>query len=383
MAQRAPVVEVRDMAVDVLAGQVVIGALEGEVLPEVTRAWLAEGRLGGVTLFGRNVRGPAQVASLCRAIVAAAPADLPPVIAVDQEGGRVARMKAPVLELPPMRRLGVIDDPDLTLRAGRVLGRELAALGFNLDFAPVCDVDSNPDNPVIGDRAFARDPERVAAHAVAFARGLREGGVLACAKHFPGHGDTTTDSHTELPVLGHDRARLDAVELPPFRAAVEAGVDVVMTAHVVCRGVDADRPATLSPPLLAILKDEMRFGGMLVSDDLNMKAIRPLSVGEAAVRAVAAGCDAVLVCRHDERIDEARQALADEARRSPAFLARLRDAVDRCLRVRRAAPPAPAPDDATLTALLGSVEHRTLAAELAEHGARVSQPAAREDPTDR
>jgi beta-N-acetylhexosaminidase len=170
--------------------------------------------------------------------------------------------------------------------------------------------------------------------------------------------------------LPHDRARLDAVELPPFRAAVAAGIDVVMTAHVVCRGVDPERPATLSPKLLAILRDEMRFGGMLVSDDLEMKAIG-IPVGDAAVQAVAAGCDAVLVCRHDQHMEEARRALEAEARRTPAFLSRLEDAVARGVAVRRAAPPAPAPDDAALARVLDAPEHHALAAELA---ARLAKP---------
>lgn len=353
------------MAVDVLAGQVVLGAFEGTTLPARTRDWLAAGHLGGVTLFARNVATPSEVAALCRAITAAAPSGMPPVIAVDQEGGRVARLEAPVLALPPMRAIGAIDDVELTERAGRVLGAELAALGMNFDFAPVCDVDSNPANPVIGDRSFGSSPAAVARHAVAFARGLRAAGVLACAKHFPGHGDTTTDSHLELPVLAHDRARLDAVELPPFHAAVEAGIDVVMTAHVVCRGVDPERPATLSPKILSILRDEMGFRGMVVSDDLNMKAIG-VPVGEAAIAAVAAGCDAVLVCREDDRMDEARRALEAEARRSAAFRARLEDAVKRGLAVRLAAPPRPVRDDAAVAAALDSPEHRALAAELAE-----------------
>jgi len=365
VAQPRAVTEVRDIAVDVLAGQVVLGALEGHELPERTRAWLAAGHLGGVTLFGRNVADPFQVAALNRAIVAAAPPGLPALIAVDQEGGRVARLKAPVIELPPMRRLGALGDATLTERAARVLGTELAALGFNLDFAPVCDVDSSPDNPVIGDRSFARGPAEVGVHAVAFARGLRAAGLLACAKHFPGHGDTRSDSHLELPVLPHDRARLDAVELPPFRAAVEGGVEAVMTAHVVCQGVDPDRPATLSARLLSILKEEMHFGGLLVSDDLNMKAIR-LPVGEAAVAAIAAGCDAVLVCRDDDRMDEARRAIEAEARQSAVFLARLRDAVQRGLRIRRGAVSAPVPDDAALRAIFESAEHRALAVTLVE-----------------
>ena len=357
--------DVRDIAIDVLAGQVVVGALEGHELPERTRAWLAAGHLGGVTLFGRNVRDTVQVAALNRSIVAATPPELPPLIAVDQEGGRVARIKAPLIELPPMRRLGALGDTALTEQVARVLGAELAAIGFNLDFAPVCDVDSNPDNPVIGDRSFSREPAEVAAHVVAFARGLRAAGVLACAKHFPGHGDTKSDSHLELPVLSHDRARLDAVELPPFRAAVQAGVDVVMTAHVVCQGVDPDRPATLSARLLSILKEEMGFAGLLVSDDLNMKAIRT-PVGEAAVGAIVAGCDAVLVCRDDDRMDEARRAVEAEARRSPVFLERLRDAVARGLSVRRAAVAAPAADDAALRAVLESTAHRALATTLAK-----------------
>ncbi|MEI8257628.1 MAG: glycoside hydrolase family 3 N-terminal domain-containing protein, partial [Deltaproteobacteria bacterium] len=204
------------------AGGVIVGGFDGTALPAIVGERLGRGLLGGVTLFKRNIVDVTQTAALCAQIADAGPGDLSPIVSIDQEGGRVARLGAPVMKLPPMRVLGRIDDAGLTRRVALALGSQLAAIGINLDFAPVADVDSNPANPIIGDRAFGSDPALVSAHVVAFVEGLRDAGVLGCAKHFPGHGDTAQDSHHELPSLRHDRARADRVELPPFRAAARA-----------------------------------------------------------------------------------------------------------------------------------------------------------------
>jgi beta-N-acetylhexosaminidase len=278
-----------------------MGGFDGLELTASYSDALARGERCGAILFKRNVHELQQVARLNQAIVAAcgAAGGAPPLIAVDQEGGRVARLGPPFLRLPPMRRLAQRDDLDLTRRVAVELARQLAVLGFNLDFTPVMDVDSNPDNPIIGDRAFGSDPRSVMQHGVAFIRGLQENGVLACAKHYPGHGDTALDSHLELPYVDHDAERLHQVEIPPFRAASGAGVASMMSAHVVYRALEAEVPATFSRAICtALLRKEIGFEGVLFSDDLEMGAIaKHHSIEHAAVEAVWAGCDVLLICK--------------------------------------------------------------------------------------
>jgi beta-N-acetylhexosaminidase len=259
----------------------------------------------------------------------------------------VARLRSPVVTLPPMRVLGEIDDPALTRDAAYALGRQLALLGFNLDFAPVLDVDTNPSNPVIGDRSFAREPERVVTHARAFASGLAAAGVIACGKHFPGHGDTLVDSHLELPRVPHGRQRIASVELFPFKA-LQAELPCIMTAHVVFDALDPGCPATLSRPIVTdLLRGELGFAGLVFSDDLEMKAISERwGVGEAACRAIAAGCDTVLICSQPQLVLDAQRALERRAESDPAFATRLREAAARSIAARptRSRPPASAAD---------------------------------------
>ena len=362
-----------DLDLPRLCGQIIVGGFDGRELSPRFAAALAEGRRGGAILFKRNLPDIPTAAALCAAISAAAPADLPPFIAVDQEGGRVTRLPPPFLTLPPMRVLGEIGDLDLVRRAGRAVAVELAAVGFNLDFAPVLVVDSNPENPVIGDRSFGRDPALVARAGVAFFQGLREAGVLACGKHFPGHGDTSVDSHFDLPIVTHDRARLDAVELPPFRAAAGAGIASMMTAHVVCEGLDPSVPATLSRAVCTtLLRGEIGFWGVLFSDDLEMAAVAArYSIEESAVASVRAGCDALLVCKSEDLADRAHEALVKEAERDAAFRRRCVEAVERCLRVRRQAPPRPVTDAARLAEIIGSPASRAILDEIAAAHAEV------------
>lgn len=318
------------------AGQVLLVGFPGRQLPPDLVGVARDGALGGFVLFRRNLGGLEQVAALCGELIAAFPDAEPPFVAVDQEGGRVQRLGAPVLQLPPMRRLGQLDDPALTEQAGALLGRQLAALGFNWDFAPVLDVDSNPQSPVIGDRSFGAEPERVIAHGRAFARGLRGAGVAACGKHFPGHGDTALDSHFALPELAHDRARLQRVELAPF-AALAGELEAMMTAHIVTRALDPERPATLSRTVLTgLLREQLGFTGLLVSDDLEMKAISDhFGVGFAACEAIAAGCDCILICSKPELYAEAVAALVERASRDPDFAAQLNGAAQRTLNARQ------------------------------------------------
>lgn len=344
-------------------GELVIGGFPGTSLPDGFARALREGRRGGAILFKPNVEGgPAQVAALNRVLHATSPG-LPPIVSVDQEGGRVARLRAPLLEVPPMRTLGDWDDVAFAERVARTVGQELAALGFTVDYAPVLDVDTCADNPVIGDRAFSTDPAMCARFGAAWTRGLQGAGLLACGKHFPGHGGTTKDSHLELPVVDTARAHLERIELAPFRAASAAGLTMMMTAHVVYTALDP-RPATLSPIAATELRGAIGFDGVLVSDDLEMRAIAARwSIEEAAVLAVAAGCDALLVCSDDALQERAVAALEREAERSPTFRARCSEAHARLTSARRRITARPL-DEGGVARIVGGDESRTVADEL-------------------
>jgi beta-N-acetylhexosaminidase len=352
----------------IAAGELVVGGFPGTSLPEGFARALRERRRGGAILFKRNVEGgPPQVAALARAIHAATPEA--PLVGVDQEGGRVARLKAPLLGVPPMRTVASWGDTALAERIARAVGTELAALGFTVDFAPVLDVNTCADNPVIGDRAFGDDPDTCARFGAAWVRGLQASGLLACGKHFPGHGDTSKDSHVDLPVVNQPLERLERVELAPFRAAVEAGVATLMTAHVVYPALDRERPGTMSPAVCTALRERIGFRGALVSDDLEMQAIAARStIEDAAVHALAAGCDALLVCWSDEKQERAIEALSREAERSPAFRARCEEAHARVMAARRRATARPL-DDAGIAGVVGGAESRALAAEMARREA--------------
>lgn len=325
---------------NVMVGQLLVCGFEPTTLPASLERALAEGRRGGAILFKRNGDHAGMhalnvtIRDAARRCAAIAEETL---VCVDQEGGRVERLKAPVLTLPPALTLASLDDAAL-IDVARAQSEELLALGFTMNFAPVLDVHSREENPIIGDRAFGVSPQTAAQKALLFAKGMREAGLLSCGKHFPGHGDTTVDSHLALPTVSRSRAELNAQELLPFRAACPYGVDAFMTAHVVYTALDEDRPATLSPTIATnLLRGELGYEGVLFSDDLEMRALST-TVGESSVLSILAGCDAVLVCCHEELAEEAYEAMVREAERSPAFRARVEDAWKRVKRMRQRIP---------------------------------------------
>lgn len=353
-----------------MCGQLLVGGFTGPVLTPSFRDALARGDRGGAILFRRNLTGSLEdVVTLTRSIADAAPTDLPPLIGVDQEGGRVTRLGPPVLRLPPLRALGKLDDLALVHRAARALGAELSALGFTMDFAPVLDVDTCATNPIIGDRSFSGDAACVLRLGAAFGSGLQEGGVMACGKHFPGHGDTTVDSHVDLPRVEQPRSRLEAVELVPFRGLRASTCAALMTAHVVYPALDPDQPATLSRAIAHdLLRTELAYDGLLISDDLEMKAVADrLSVEESAVRAVRAGCDLLLICASEELQQRAHAELARVASKDSSFRERVEDAALRGLTARRRFPPRPVAP-AAIQANVGTQTSRAVAQELDERG---------------
>ena len=344
-------------------GQLLSVGFDGTDAPADLRARVTASEVGGVMLFKPNISTPGQVAALVAALRGSAPGDAPLLVAVDQEGGLVQRLRSPLTEWPDMLSVGSAGDPARTQAVGRAIGEELAALGIGWDFAPVLDVHTNPENPVIGNRAFGVTPEAVSEHALAFWRGLRAAGLVGCGKHFPGHGDTHADSHHELPVVDHDPARLRRIELFPFAAAARAGIDAIMTAHVLFPALDPDRPATLSPRILGdVLRGELGFRGVVVSDDLGMKAVADrYPIEELAVSCVAAGCDVLLVREPAARQVAAFEALVHAAEADSALRARVEESAARVAALKAACQvglPAPA---ALLPSLVGTPAHRALA----------------------
>lgn len=276
-------------------------------------ALVAEQGLGGVILFARNVESPAQVWRLNYDLRrAAANAERPPLwVMVDQEGGSVARLKAPFTDGPDLADLGAADE-DALYAHGAKLGREALAAGFNWDLAPVLDVHAIKDG-IMARRSLGADPQRVGALGAAFIRGMQEAGCRACAKHFPGLGRTTADTHKVLPTVHLTRQELATVELPPFRAAAQAGVAGVMICHAVYPALDPQRPASLSPKVIQeLLRGELGYGGLVISDDLEMGAVvGRMAPDQAAVEAYLAGNDVLLMCHRPELALAALERLTD------------------------------------------------------------------------
>jgi beta-N-acetylhexosaminidase len=280
----------------------------GKAVTEDLKGLLSRG-VGGVIFFARNVGTPAEVLELNRDIKAAAKRPL--VLAIDQEGGQVARLRSGFTELPTMRAVGATGSATLARELGGLVARELRAVGFDMNYAPILDIDTNPDNPIIAARSFGRTPELVTEFGLALAAGLQDAGVAACGKHFPGHGDTSQDSHLELPTLPHAMERLERVELAPFRAAAKAGIASFMTAHVIFEAVDSKYPATMSRAVLTgILREKLGYDGMVVTDDVEMKAIADnYGVEEAVVLGLNAGVDHFLCCHTAELAHRAVDAI--------------------------------------------------------------------------
>lgn len=335
---------------------------EGTTLPGELAAMLADG-LAGVALYPRNFRNLDELLALTSAIRRAASGQ-PVLIGIDQEGGTKFSLGAPFTDWPSPADLGRLGDVSLVERVARALARELRAAGVNLDFAPMLDLATNPYSPVTRGRSFSSDPNEVARLGVAFSQGLAAEGILACAKHFPGHGDATVDPHLDLPLFDGSRERLTQRELVPFAAAINAGVPLIMTAHILLPHLDADRPASISPVLLEqTLRQDLRFKGIILADDLGMGAIaKRYGPGESAVKALQAGTDIVMLC-HDwsvvaPAVEAVAQASAEESfdvgqwLQSSARIAALRQRI-------RDLDMIPPPIET-----IGCPEHRALAAEI-------------------
>jgi beta-N-acetylhexosaminidase len=305
-------------------GQLFLVGCQGEALTREERLTFEQCSFGGFILFGHNCCEPRQILSLSRSLWQCA-SEEPPFIAIDQEGGRVHRLPAPFTQFPAASAIGARNDPNLAYQLGHAVAVELAVTGINLNFAPVLDVNSNRQNPIIGDRSFGSDPNRVIAISSAWTRGLKEGGIIPCGKHFPGHGDTDQDSHFDLPVVDKPIEALMAADLPPFAHACRNGIESLLTAHVRFTSLDPDRPATLSEPIVTgLLRHQLGYDGVIFSDDMEMKAISDnYGLEDAAVLAVRAGVDSLLYCHDLHRAMAAFEFVCGEAERDPSVRAQV------------------------------------------------------------
>ena len=316
-------------------GQLFLVGCRGEALTREEQLTFEECSFGGFILFGRNCCEPGQILSLCRNLWQCA-SDEPPFIAIDQEGGRVQRLPPPFTQFPAAAAIGARNDPNLAYRLGHAAAVELALTGINLNFAPVLDVNSNRQKPIIGDRSFGSDPNRVIAISSAWIRGLKEGGIIPCGKHFPGHGDTDKDSHFDLPVVEKQVEALTAADLSPFVHACGNGLDSLMTAHVRFTCLDPERPATLSERVVTgLLRHQLGYDGVVFSDDMEMKAISDnYGLEDGAVLAVRAGVDSLLYCHDLQRAMAAFEFVCNEAERDPSMRAQMENSCRRIVELK-------------------------------------------------
>ena len=340
---------------------------------------VARYHLGGVIYFdwSNGLRSPAQVARLSNGLQNAAldsGASVPLIICTDQENGSVNRIGAPFTELPGASELGRTGSAEDARVAASVAGAELRAMGVNTDLAPVADVNVNPANPVIGPRSFSADPALAATMTGAQVVGYQES-VAATAKHFPGHGDTTVDSHTGLPVITHDREQWARLDAPPFRSAIAAGVDVIMTGHLVLPLLDpSGDPATLSPAIVTgLLRGELGFAGVVMTDSLRMQGVRDRHPDDRIpVLALKAGVDVLLM---PPNLDLAYRSVLAAVRSGELTERRIDESVTRILRMkfRRGIVARPFADEAAVDAVVGSAEHRQIATRLSGDAARAAR----------
>ncbi|MFS0836707.1 beta-N-acetylhexosaminidase [Paenibacillus sp. 1P03SA] len=356
--------QIARMTLDQKIGQMVISGVDGLVMDEHARQLIDTYKVGGFILFKPNVKSAGQTVTLLNALKeenARTGSKIPLMLSVDEEGGRVSRMPDEYTDVPAGRVIGNTKNLRFAAEIGDILAREAASLGFNTNFAPVLDINSNPKNPVIGDRSFGSKPELVGSLGVEMMKAMAAQKVIPVVKHFPGHGDTAVDSHIGLPVVEHDASRLRSFELVPFVKAFQSGADAVMVAHILLPKLDATYPASLSPAVITdLLRKELNFGGVVFTDDLTMGAIvKSYGIGEAAVQAVKAGTDVALVCHEFDNTVRVVKALKQAAETGVLSERRIDESVYRILKLKYkytlADHPAPQPDVGKINEQIGRV----------------------------
>lgn len=335
-----PILEqISQMSLDEKIGQLVIVGLEGTQMDAEAQKLIETYKVGGFILFKRNIETAEQTVEMLNELkqTNSRSNTVPLFLSVDEEGGRVSRMPEQFAKIPPNLTIGKTDDPEIARLIGQVIAKEIGALGFNMDFAPVLDIFSNPQNTVIGDRSFGNNPQQVSRFGTMMMQGLSSEQIVPVIKHFPGHGDTLVDSHVGLPIVHKTKDELKKFELIPFMEAIKQGAEVVMVAHIQLPELDASRPASLSKPIITgLLREELQFDGLIITDDLTMGAITEnYDAGQASVQAFLAGSDLLLVCHEYDSEIAAIQALKQAAADGTLSPSRIDESVYRILKIKQ------------------------------------------------
>jgi len=347
-------------------GQMLIVGFDGFEPSQAIKDMIQNYHVGSVILFARNVKDSMQLVSLINQLKAFNEGNpLPLIISADQEGGKVTRLPKDATHFPANLVWGKQNSTQLAYDVGRVTAVEMRAYGFNLNFAPVLDVFSNPKNTVIGERALGTTPDTVAQLGVALMKGLKDGGIIPVIKHFPGHGDTVVDSHVDLPMVDNDMQRLRSFELVPFERAIEEGADMVMVAHILFPNITEEKvPASLSREIITgVLRQELGFDGVVISDDMEMGAIQKhYGMEDAAVRAVLAGTDIVSICHTYEKQKQAFEAIIQAVHSGKIPVERIDESVRRIIALKLKYGLSDQPVDASsISQMVGTEEHRAVA----------------------
>ncbi|MBO0995881.1 beta-N-acetylhexosaminidase [Bacillus sp. SD088] len=337
-AQKNVTEQLNDMNIREKIGQMIFVGPDGAELDEGTKELITHHQVGGFIFFSESLQTSEQMLTLLNDIKKENTQNpFPLFLGVDQEGGQVSRFPDDILSLPTNEEIGMLNNPTFSYQVGQVLGEQLKAFGFNLDFAPVLDVNSNPDNPVINDRSFGPDPQLVSRLGIETMKGIQSQQIMSVIKHFPGHGDTAVDSHLELPIIEKSVKEMEKLELIPFQKAIDEGADMVMVAHILIPEIDPAYPSSMSEKVITnLLRDQLHFTGVVVTDDMTMKAItNQYEMGEAAVQSVKAGSDVILIAHEYDKAKEAIEALVHVVETGELSEKRIDESVRRILELKR------------------------------------------------
>lgn len=329
--------QIKNMTLEEKVGQLVLAGVDGYEANENSKKLIETYHVGGFVLLKKNVRDTEQMRNLINSLKEGnATNKIPLYLALDEEGGRISRMPSEFKGMPSNQLVGTQNDENLAKRVGSILGQEVKEFGMNVNFAPVLDIFSNPKNKVIGDRSFGSKPELVSKLGIQAIKGIQEQNIISVAKHFPGHGDTTVDSHVGLPRVDYDLERLKSFELVPFANAIASGVDGIMLAHILLPKLDPNYPASFSKVLITdILRKELKFEGVVFTDDMTMGAIvENYDIGKAAVKSIQAGSDIILVCHDIGKEEAVLKALQNAAKTGEISTERLEESVYRILKLK-------------------------------------------------
>lgn len=319
-------------------GQLVMVGMDGFSVEEDARKIIEEDQVGGVILFRQNIENAEQLLRLTNKLKETNQKNpFPLFISVDEEGGRVSRMPKEMNKIPTNQIIGTANNPEFSFQIGKIIAQLIKAFGFNMNFAPVLDIHSNPNNPVIGDRSFGPNPEVVSRLGIQTMQGMQRKHILSVIKHFPGHGDTSVDSHVQLPVVHHDLERLKNVELLPFAEAIKNQADMIMTAHILLPQIDPLYPATLSTKIISnLLRKQLKFNGVVITDDMTMGAIeKNFDLEKAAVQAIQAGVDILLIANGYANAQTVLHALKGAVNKGLLTIGRVEESVHRIVTLKK------------------------------------------------